>query len=124
MKIAVACDQDGTLSTHFGRSVYFQLFEVENKKVIAEEPRRDRGACGSDLQSHHGPADSLPEDCKIMICGGMGGGAAQHFISQGVQPVVALTGSLTPRQAVEAFLEGRLEQGTVHACCHSHEEHA
>jgi predicted Fe-Mo cluster-binding NifX family protein len=124
MKIAVACDPDGSLSTHFGRSVYFQFFTVENKIVIAEEPHRDRETCGSDPQSHHGPADSFPEDCKIMICGGMGGGAAQHFISQGVQPVVALDGSLTPRRAAEAFLEGRLEQGVIHTCCHSHGDHA
>lgn len=123
MKIAVTCDPDGSLSTHFGRSAFFQLFEVEDGKIVREEPRLNRPECGNSAPGHHGPVDALPRDCKAVLCGGMGNGAAQHFIAQNIEPIVVLNTTLSPRQAVEAFLAHKLERGAIHSCCHSHEGH-
>jgi predicted Fe-Mo cluster-binding NifX family protein len=123
MKIAIACDDQGALSTHFGRSAYFELFEVANGKLVGPSTRRERHECGEASHGHHGPSDALPDDCKVVLCGGMGSGAAGNFSSQGIQPIVVKNTSLRPVEVVEAFLAGHLEQGTIHSCCHNQGTH-
>lgn len=125
MKIAVACEENGAISGHFGRSAHLEVYEVRDKQVVGNGNKTERSGCGHHGEGHHGGGHSgggkaLPDDCRFVLCGGIGSGAAGHLAEQGVRPVVVKDRSLTPRQAVEAFLEDRLEQGDVHACCHNH----
>jgi predicted Fe-Mo cluster-binding NifX family protein len=53
--------------------------------------------------------------CEAMICGGMGGGAAQAVIQLGLKPIV-LSGISDADQAVKMYCEGKAEQAQGGYC--------
>lgn len=110
MKIAVA--KEGTrVSGHFGHCEGFQMFQVEDKKIISSTFLQNPG---------HQPG-VLPKLLKenqadIIISGGMGAKAQQLFNQNDIEVVVGATGDL--ESAVEDFLNGNLQStGSV---CHDH----
>ena len=64
MKIAVATDDSGGLSRHFGRSKGFVVFTVQDKNIIGQEMRENRetafaqGQCKGDHKHHEGQGHS------------------------------------------------------------------
>ena len=115
MKISVA-SMGNTVAGHFGHCENFNIFTVEDKKVVAVESVANPG---------HKPG-FLPNfladlGATVILSGGMGGGAVEIFNERGMEVVVGVQGDA--REAVEAFLKGELKSTgsvcTEHA--HAHE---
>lgn len=110
MKIAVA--SEGTnVSQHFGHCMGFDIFEVEDKKIISEKMTPNPG---------HKPG-FLPNflndmGVKVIITGGIGGGAIEIFEEKKIEVVAGAEGNC--KTAVENYLNGSLKNsGSV---CHDH----
>lgn len=132
MKIAVITDDGETISSHFGRSKFFQIFTVENEQIVAQEQVEKPHHTGEhhdhdhdhdhdhehshdlvqigDNEPPHGSGHSpgkfkVIADCDVLICGGMGEHAYQQAVQKGHQ--VFLTGGKI-QSAVESVLRGEL----------------
>ncbi|HUV04741.1 MAG TPA: NifB/NifX family molybdenum-iron cluster-binding protein [Armatimonadota bacterium] len=110
MKIAIAND-GGYVSSHFGHCAEYELFSVENGRVVSKL---------SVPTPAHEPC-VLPEylarmgvDC--VIAGGMGARAQQSFESHGIELVLGVQGTIG--DVLQAYLAGTLAGGES-ACSHS-----
>lgn len=124
MKIAVITDDFKTISAHFGRAQHYQVFTVENGKVIAQENRSKANhsqfaeqelhthqpgeAHGSDpaSQHRHGTMMDTITDCQVLLARGMGTGAHNALTGRGIQPII--TDIQEIQLAVEAYLAGNI----------------
>jgi predicted Fe-Mo cluster-binding NifX family protein len=113
MKIAVASEKD-MVTEHFGHCENFNIFTVENGKITSRESIPNPG---------HKPG-FLPNflneiGVKVIISGGMGGGAVQIFDEKGIAVYTGVRGSAA--SAVESYINGSLKStGSV---CHEHAHH-
>ncbi|NLW49105.1 MAG: dinitrogenase iron-molybdenum cofactor [Firmicutes bacterium] len=113
MKIAVASDM-GMVTEHFGHCEGFMIFDTENKQILKSETIANPG---------HRPG-FLPNflndmGVKVIISGGMGGGAIDIFNEKNIEVIVGARGNA--KAAVEAYLQGSLKStGSV---CHEHQHH-
>jgi predicted Fe-Mo cluster-binding NifX family protein len=126
VKIAVATIDGVSLSQHFGQSKGFVVFEVEGTTVQGQELRsnddtpHNQGICGHagesprETHGHVGLLDLL-SDCTVLLCGGMGAGAAQSLMAQGIKPVI-LPGSCSARDAVVSYLSGNAAAAPAGFC--------
>jgi len=113
-----------SLSQHFGQSKGFVVFEVEGTKVVgrqfrtgADTPHND-GLCDHGEQSGargHGGILELLGDCSVVLCGGMGAGAAQSLVANGIKPVI-VPGSRTTDEAVAAYISGNSVGASADFC--------
>ncbi len=119
MKIAVAVTDGSSVSQHFGRSAGFLVFEVQDKQIKSRELRSNhhtphaQGLCHGEQHQHgmgahshgHDGVVGLLHDCAVVLCGGMGAGAAQALAQQGIQPFVLPPGH-SAEEAVTLYLQG------------------
>lgn len=120
-KVAFATNDGVNILSHFGRARYFEVFEIEDKKVLARE-RRDKHDFHSaehhdhshqDQQEHyqkHNKIISLIEDCDFVVAGGMGYGIYDFLVSRGKQPIVSSAKSID--EALSLLIENKLENHT------------
>jgi predicted Fe-Mo cluster-binding NifX family protein len=127
MKIAIVTDDGSTISAHLGRAEYYVVVEVGGGLVLNRE-RIHKGdfhasqehSCGCHEHGHHehsGQGEHVEgkhhsmfapiADCKVLIAGGMGGGAQRGLQQLGIQPL--LTDIKDVDEAVQAYLDGSLE---------------
>jgi predicted Fe-Mo cluster-binding NifX family protein len=122
MKIAVAVQENHSVSQHFGCAEGYLVFETDGSKILSETPvfpGKDLGKhcrSGENPGHHHGHLDQL-EGCECLISGGMGQGAAGRLLQAGIHPIVADQPQDSPRQLVEAYLRGDLRETQPHGCC-------
>lgn len=126
MKIAVATEDGVSISQHFGRSRSFLVFDVAGKTILGQSVRDNtftahaRGECQEGDEHHHDQHhghDAIVEalqDCRAVLCGGMGWRAADALNQQGVQAVL-VPATLSPAEAVAKHLAGEL--GTTEGFC-------
>ena len=111
MLIAVASNE-GKVTEHFGHCESFNLFEVERGEIVGKKSVPNPG---------HRPG-FLPNflndlGVKVIISGGMGGGAVDIFNQHNIEVIVGASGNA--EDCVKAYNQGLLKStGTV---CHSHE---
>lgn len=113
MKIAVASEQN-MVTEHFGHCINFNIFEVEENKIMKVE---------SVLNPGHKPG-FLPlflhdQGVNVIIAGGMGGGAVDIFNQKGIEVILGATG--LAKDAVEQYLKGEL--ASTGSICHDHMHH-
>lgn len=130
MRIAVPTNDGNTISPHFGRSAGFLVFEIEDQRIKSREMRTNQsqhshaqGACGdhpgpSEAHSHAGILGVLA-GCDVVICSGMGKGAADALRSGGITEV-RFTEPGPAEEKVIAFLAGNLPAADQHFCQCSH----
>lgn len=124
MKIAVATMDGETVSQHFGQSRGFIVFEVEGQKILSKhlqspaDTPHNEGVCHG--EHNHGSAIEMLAGCEVLICGGMGGGAAAAVQSAGIRAVL-LPGVPDAEQAVKSFLEGKSSKVEAGFCQCGHE---
>jgi predicted Fe-Mo cluster-binding NifX family protein len=124
MKIAVITDDFKTISAHFGRAQQYQVFTVENGKIVAQESRSKANHTqfaeqehhdhqpgeghGSDpaSQHRHGAMMDPIADCQVLLAGGMGMGAHAALASRGIQPILNDISEID--QAIKAYINGQL----------------
>lgn len=118
MKIAVVTDDHKTVSAHFGRAQYYEIFTIENSKVV------DRYvACKSnhrhendDLSHQEGHTHIHNHDhnammepilkCDVLIARGMGSGAYNALKIRSIEPLITDIHSI--EEAVSAYLAGTM----------------
>ena len=121
-RIAFVTDDHLTISAHFGRAAYYDVFTIENGKVIAretrskpshnlfanephEEPGYQHGR-GPAAESRHTRMVGAISDCQILVARGMGMGAFDNLKGNGIQPI--LTDIQGIDQAIDTYLTGDL----------------
>jgi predicted Fe-Mo cluster-binding NifX family protein len=123
MKIAVATVDGINVSQHFGQSVAFIVFDIEDGAIKSKQllsgnstPHND-GLCDGGHQAHGGIIGML-DGCNVLICGGIGAGAANAVRQLGLQPVI-IPGIDAAEEAVAYFLSGKADLSTASTCsCH------
>lgn len=111
MKIVVATMGED-VARHFGHCENFIFFDVEDGKVVNREVVANPGHRPGFL-----PNFLADRGCKVIISGGMGGGAVDIFNERDVEVIVGAEGNAD--KAVEMYLAGKLiSTGSV---CHEHD---
>ncbi len=122
MKIAVVTDDHRTISAHFGRAVFYEVFTISDGKITAQEtlPKPAHGQPGNQHQSEPGFAHGFGpteeglhalmlapiRDCQVLLAGGMGQGAFNNLSQAGIHPI--LTDILEIDLALKSYLVGHL----------------
>ena len=114
MKIA-ATYENGNIFQHFGRTETFKVYEVEDGKIVSSQ------VIGSNGIGHGALAGLLADqDIKVLICGGLGGGALNALTEAGIEVCAGASGSAD--EAVEAYLRGELVDSGANCDHHHHGE--
>ncbi|MDD3972077.1 MAG: NifB/NifX family molybdenum-iron cluster-binding protein [Clostridia bacterium] len=101
MKIAVASEKKN-VTEHFGHCENFNIFDVENNKIIKEDSIPNPGHRPGFL-----PKFLAEKGVNVIMSGGMGGGAVDLFNEYGINVLTGVTGDA--KDAVEQYLKGTLE---------------
>ena len=121
MKIAVVTDDRRTISQHFGRARYYQVYEVRDGVIMGSERRpkvghhiegaghQDEGHGHGDPAIHNSMLSNIA-DCEVLICRGMGWGAFDAMKEAGLKPFI--TDIESADEAVKAYLAGKLDSHT------------
>ncbi|MFA5869013.1 MAG: NifB/NifX family molybdenum-iron cluster-binding protein [Candidatus Bathyarchaeia archaeon] len=123
MKVAIVTDDGKTISQHFGRAMYYQVYEIRDGAVVGSEKRSKAGhhvegasqhEHGAEPHGHHhGDAATHNSmlanvaDCEALIARGMGWGAYDAIKEAGLKPYITDTESAD--EAVKAYIEGKLD---------------
>jgi predicted Fe-Mo cluster-binding NifX family protein len=118
MKIAIASMDGKTISSHFGKSPYFLIYEIAGN-VIKGQSRIDntfthhfrKNKESGNAHSEHGHHDHSMlveglKDCQVVIAGGMGEGAYQDLTTHGFEVFIA--DEPDPSTAVNKYLSKEL----------------
>jgi len=113
MKIAIASDDEKTISSHFGKTKGFCIFEVEGKEIKSQQylPNTFTGhARGLEGAGHevdrHTPILEALKDCKAVIAHGMGRRIRDDLTSIGIE--VFVTEETDVKKALNLYLSGEL----------------
>lgn len=121
MKIAVPSDEGIYLSQHFGRTLGFTIFEVNDGAIISQEYRENNFTGhamgqhhdhqhdqqhGAHQQHSHGRILSALADCSVVIAGGMGRRLFDDLTENGKR--IYITTQVEARKAVDLFLANGL----------------
>jgi len=124
MKVAVACDEKGGVSMHFGSCARFDVFDFKDGKLAGKESRLNSHEAGNGSHEHgggHGGHAGILvalEGCEALLCGGMGGRAAHDLAGAGIKPMV-IQGYTGTETAAQAYADGKItKSGPFHRCCH------
>lgn len=110
MKIAVASNS-GNVAQHFGHCETFNVFDTSEGKIINTEVLNNPGHKPGFLPNYLNDLG-----VKVIISGGMGGGAIDIFNEKGIEVIVGSRGS--SKESVELYLSGNLKStGSV---CRQH----
>lgn len=122
MKIAVA-SENKIVAGHFGHCEGFEVFDVEDGKIVKQEFVKNPGHKPGFLPNYLNDMG-----VNVIISGGMGGGAVAIFNEKGINIVTGATGSC--EENVKSFVEGKLKStGSIcrehqhHGSCGEHDEH-
>jgi predicted Fe-Mo cluster-binding NifX family protein len=117
MKIAVTYDENQEVFQHFGHTEHFKVFEIENNTVISSK------VISSDGEGHSALALMLEnENIDKLICGGIGGCAVNALGQAGIEIFAGISGKAD--DAVQALINGTLEQTTSPICNHHGHDHS
>jgi len=126
MKIAIASDDEKTISSHFGRTKGFCIFEVEGKEIKSQQYRPNtftghaRGLEGAGHEfDRHTPILEALKDCKAVIAHGMGRRIRDDLIGIGIE--VLVTEETDVKKALNLYLSGELIDKPEIECPHKHE---
>ncbi|NJC98593.1 MAG: dinitrogenase iron-molybdenum cofactor biosynthesis protein [Anaerolineales bacterium] len=123
MRIAVITDDSKTISAHFGRAKYYEVFTIMENRVVEKEtrPKANHRQFGKEEHDHtresaHGTDPAAQNrhqkmmenisDCQVVIARGMGMGIHQSLSASGIRPI--LTNVEDIGSALDAFLAGTL----------------
>jgi predicted Fe-Mo cluster-binding NifX family protein len=126
MKIAIASDDEKIISSHFGRTKGFVMFEVEDKAIKNREYRPNtftghaRGLEGAGHElDRHTPILNALKDCKVVITHGMGRRIYDDLKGIGVE--VFVTDETDVNKALDLYLCGELVDKPEIGCPDKHE---
>jgi Mrp family chromosome partitioning ATPase/predicted Fe-Mo cluster-binding NifX family protein len=104
MKIALPVE-NGSISSHFGHSPHFGIFEVSGKEIVSEDyvqpPAHSPGVL---------PAWLMEQGVKVVLASGLGRRAIGRFEEAGIEIVYGVPVG-PARDVVTAYLSGTLKAG-------------
>jgi predicted Fe-Mo cluster-binding NifX family protein len=118
MKIAFVSDDHNSISAHFGRALYYEIYTLEDGQVtghetinrsetLAARPGTLTAAGDNNHHNHDHNAMIAPiEDCQVLVAGGMGQGAHISMQESDIQPI--LTDLKDIQLALSAFQAGTI----------------
>jgi predicted Fe-Mo cluster-binding NifX family protein len=122
MKLAVVTDDHQTISAHFGRAFYYEVFTIADGKItqretfekpahnqFTNEPHDEPGYAhgqGPAAESRHARMLEPIRDCQVLLTGGMGQGAHDSLEQARIKPI--LTDIQEIDKAVRAYIDGQL----------------
>ena len=114
MKIAVASDDGKIISSHFGRTRGFVIFDLEEEEIKKREflPNTSTGHArgihnsGSHQYDTHSAIIDAFKDVKVVISHGMGRRLYDDLKNAGI--TVYVTDETNVDEAVKLFLDGKL----------------
>ncbi|HHT27794.1 MAG TPA: dinitrogenase iron-molybdenum cofactor [Firmicutes bacterium] len=113
IKVAVASEKE-MVAEHFGHCANFNIYETEDGRITSSASIANPGHRPGFL-----PNFLYEQGVKVVISGGMGGGAIEIFNEKGIEVITGASGNA--REAVEAYLRGTLKStGSV---CRQHQHH-
>ena len=125
MKIAIASDDGERISSHFGRTKGFVIYEVEGKEIKRREYRSNTftgHAIGLEGAGHeldrHTPILNALKDCKVVISHGMGRRIYDDLKEIGIE--VFVTEETDVSRALHLYLNGKLVDRPEIGCSHKH----
>ncbi|MDX1810050.1 MAG: NifB/NifX family molybdenum-iron cluster-binding protein [Sulfurospirillaceae bacterium] len=121
MKLVFPTDtNEGYLSprgAHFGKAKFYTVITLENDKIVNVEgvanPGHTTGGCGNAITNI---MDFKP-DALIVV--GIGGKPAEGFSKIGLDVYFDRT-SVTVKDSIKMFLDGKLERSTGQGTCSTH----
>ncbi len=118
--IAIATDDGTTVSSHFGRTRFYEVLNFSDGKITKRERREKAGHHSftqAESEHDHDSAEAHDHrhqtmvspilDCQAVIVRGMGQGAVEHLRRSNLLPV--LTGLLTIEEVIGAIAAGSLD---------------
>lgn len=113
MKLAVTYE-NGMVFQHFGKSECFLVLEIEEGRILHKSLLKADG-------QGHGALVALLAEAKIntLICGGLGQGARNALTQAGITVIGGAAGNADV--AVDAFLNGTLQDQPA-GMCHHHDD--
>ena len=125
MKIAIASDDGKTISSHFGRTKGFVIFEIKGKEIKSQKYRPNtfthhvRELEGAGHNTHdHTPILNALKDCKTVISHGMGRRIYDDLKRIGIE--VFVTDETDVRKAIDLYINGELIDKQDITCYHKH----
>lgn len=122
MKLAVVTDDHTTISAHFGRALFYEIFTIEDGKVVSRDTysrgSQVGGSAGHHEQMHlnhagqghhqhdHNAMIAPIADCQALVTRGMGMGAHASLREHDIQPIITDIPDI--QAAVDAYLAGTL----------------
>lgn len=125
MKIAIASDDKVTICAHFGRTLGFLIFDIEDNKIVGKEYINNdfTGHAQGHHDSHeaghqhsHGNILDALKDCQVVISRGMGRRLYIDF--QQANKEVFISNESNAEKAVELYLDGVLTDHPEKGCQH------
>lgn len=116
MRIAITYD-NGNVYPHFGKTSKFNIFEINDGKIIKEEILDTNGNGHSALAGF-----LLSKNIDGVICGNIGAGAKASLEEVNIKYYAGVTG--TVKDTITAFLNGKLKYNNLVSCNHhKHDDH-
>jgi predicted Fe-Mo cluster-binding NifX family protein len=118
MKIAIVTDDHQSISAHFGRALFYEVFTIEADKVTARETLTRSNSqvvtiggghepeTGHHHQHDHNAMIAPIADCSVLVTRGMGMGAHVSLKEHGIQPIITDIHEI--QDAVDAYIAGML----------------
>jgi len=123
MKIAIITDNSKTISAHFGRAQFYDVFTITDNQITARETRSKANhnhfpeehhehphgqAHGTDPASQHRHNAMIEpiKDCQVVIARGMGMGAHQSLTANGIHPIITNMDDI--EEVLNSYLAGNL----------------
>lgn len=123
MKVAIASDDRMTISQHFGRTLGFEIFVIEDGKIIDQIYRKNdytghaRGMEGMSHQvDRHAPILEALQDCNAVIANGMGRRIYEDLQNAGIETFIVE--EYNTEQAVRRYIENKLQDHPEKGCEH------
>jgi predicted Fe-Mo cluster-binding NifX family protein len=114
--IAFVTDDGSTISSHFGRALYYEIITLQNGKIADRKRVSKAGhhSFGPEAHGEHGHNDDHKHAAMttpiagvaVLVARGMGMGAQQHLVASGIRPI--LTDLHTIDEAVQHYVAGTL----------------
>ena len=110
MKIAIASDDQKTISHHFGRAAGFVIVEIKEGKLISRTYKANSARSEGHGSCDHQAMIGNIKDCKYVISYGMGQKIYDDLEKSKIIPIV--TDEIDVDCALDKFLKNNLENRT------------
>jgi len=113
-RIAIATSDGVSVCDHLARAAAFIVIDLPTGARSLRT--RGEGACGN-----HASFVEMLAGCDAVICGGIGGGAAESLTAHGIESLVSPSAAGKPiDDALQAWREGRLVTSSERLCLCGH----